>query len=69
MTNEITIDPYELLMVENGSITDPETIRQIALYTNKYGNNALVDKIKPGFEVCGMYPNVIKSYNIVPDKV
>jgi hypothetical protein len=39
----------------DGSITDPETIRQIALS----GDRSLFIKTKPGFEVFGLYPHVM----------
>jgi hypothetical protein len=44
-----------------------ETIRQIALYTNKTGDKSLTDKIRSGFEVAGLYPHIIKTYDIQPD--
>lgn len=67
MNNEITIDPSEISKLPNNSITDAETIRQIALYTNKTGDMSLTDKIRSGFEVAGLYPEVMKVHNILPD--
>lgn len=67
ITNDITIDPIEILSMPDNSITDPETIRQIALYSIKYNTNTLNNKIKKEFEYCGLYPHLIKTYNINPD--
>jgi hypothetical protein len=65
MDNNITINAAEIRKLPDHSIMDGEIIRQIALL----GDSSLFDKVKQGFEVCGLYPFVIKSYNISPDKL
>jgi len=72
MNNEITINIEELLKADDNSITDCETIRQIALISctkNDIPNDIhlkLIKKVNPLFEFCGLYPYVI-DYNIKPD--
>lgn len=69
MSNEITIDPLAISKLPDNSITDPETIRQIALYAIKEKDNSLNHKIKKGFEVAGLYPHIMKplvDINITP---
>ena len=67
MTNEITVNIEELLTLPDNSIDDGESIRQIGLITCSNNNltkeirNKLVDKIKRGYEVYGLYPHVINS--------
>jgi len=68
MDNEITINPLEIRNLQNGSVTDPETIRQIALYGIKTGDSSLNCKIRRGYEHAGLYPFVMKYHNIVPEK-
>ena len=61
MTNEITLNIEETLNLPNNSIDDVETIRQIGLITcsnidlTKEIRNKLVDKIKCGYEVYGLW--------------
>ena len=62
-TNEITIDPEKIRMLPDNSVTDVETIRQIALS----GDRSLFDKVKAGFEYAGLYPHVMTSFDIVPE--
>lgn len=59
------INMEELRHEPNDSITDPETIREIA----KSGDNELYDKVKKGFEFCGLYPFEMKKINVLPNKV
>ena len=55
--NEITIDIEEIRKQPNGSVIDPETIRQIAMYSIENPNDKdIVDKVNPHFTVCGLYP-------------
>lgn len=74
MSNEITINIEELLKVDDNSITDYETIRQIGLLSCTRNNvstddiRALNKKVKNEFQVYGLYPNVMKSFDIMPDK-
>ena len=63
MNNDITINPNEILAMEDDSITDIETIRQIALL----GDTSLFRKVKPGHTYAGLYPHVMKSFNILPE--
>lgn len=69
MTNEITLNIEETLNLLDNSITDPETIRQIALLSldntksTREIKNKLIDKIKSGYEYCGLYPYVMGSFN------
>ena len=58
MNNEIAINPEEIRNLSDGSVTDPETIRQIALYSIKTGDSSLESKIKDGFEFYGLYPHI-----------
>lgn len=67
--NEITIDPDEILKLPDFSITDTETIRQIALWSIKNNSNILNNKIKSEMEFAGLYPHVMKSFDIQPDNV
>lgn len=69
MTNEIIVNIEELLSLPDNSVDDCETIRQIALLsldntksTNEI-KNKLIDKIKMGYEYCGLYPHVLNSYD------
>lgn len=62
MDNNITIDIEKISNVEDNSITDAETIRQIALYSMKTGDKNITKKIKKEFAVYGLYPEVIKPY-------
>lgn len=48
----------------DGSITDPEIIRQIAIL----GDIDLYDKVRPGFEYAGLYPHVMIPHNIKPER-
>lgn len=59
MTNKITINPEKIRQLSNDSITDPETIRQIALL----GDRELIDKIKRGYEIYGLYPHVMNKFD------
>lgn len=72
--NEITINIQELLELPDKSITDAETIRQIGLLSCTINNVSendkykLYHKINPRYEVCALYPHIITSYNIKPEK-
>lgn len=67
LTNEITINSDEIINLPDNSIIDCETIRQIALYGIKNNDNSLNNKIKKGYEFCGLYPHVMEIYNIQPE--
>jgi len=58
MNNEITINPEEILLLEDGSVTDPETIRQIGLYSIAKHDNSLNCKIRKGLEFNALYPHI-----------
>jgi hypothetical protein len=64
MNNDITINPEEIRNLPDGSITDPETIRQIALHSIKFYDNSLNDKIDKRFAFAGLYPHVMQSVDI-----
>ena len=75
MNNKITIDIQEILRQRDHSITDAETIRQIALAgmsrklcIQEEEKSALYRKITPGFEYAGLYPYVMKPLNIKPEQ-
>jgi hypothetical protein len=74
MKNEITINIEELLKVEDNSITDYETIRQIGLLSCTVNNiskeikQILYKKVKNEFQYMGLYPNIMKTFDIIPDK-
>lgn len=68
MNNNITINPKEILLLPDNSITDGETIRQIALYSIKTLDSSLNKKIKKGFEFAGLYPHVMNINNITLNK-
>lgn len=67
LTNEITIDPDKIRVLPDNSVTDVETIRQIALWAIKENDNSLNCKIKKEFYFAGLYPHVMKVHNILPD--
>lgn len=75
MSNEITINIQELLKVEDNSITDFETIRQIGLLSctvntvSDTDRRTLYKKVKSEFQVYGLYPNVMKAFDIQPDSL
>jgi len=58
MDNEITINIEDIKNAPDNSITDPETIRQIALWGIKNNSNELYCKINKEFEFFGLYPEV-----------
>ena len=64
MNNDITINIEDIRKLPNGSITNIETIRQIAL-TNDI---SLFDKIDDRFMFAGTYPVLMKIHNILPNK-
>ena len=68
MNNEITIDIEEIRQLPNGSVTDGETIRQIALYSIRNNDNSLNNKIDRRFAYAGLYPEVMISFKL-PDKL
>lgn len=68
-TNEIIIDPDKIRELPDDSVNDGETIRQIALYANKTHDTSLLDKVKKGFEVAGLYPEIQRGYCIEPEKL
>ncbi len=72
--NKITIDIEELLNADDNSITDYETIRQIGLLSCTVNDvpdvvkNRLYKKVKSEFQVYGLYPTIMTSFNIKLDK-
>lgn len=75
MSNEITINIEELLKVEDNSITDFDTIRQIGLLSctkndvSKEDRTTLYGKIKKEFRYSALYPYVMKTFDLPPDFV
>lgn len=53
---------------ELGSIKDQDVILSLVKYCNANpGNNDLLDKIDPRFSYIGLYPHVMKSFDLLPD--
>ena len=67
MNNDVTINPDEIRALPNNSITDPETIRQIALYGIALNSDELNCKIKHEFTYLGLYPHIMKPFEFPPD--
>ena len=67
LINEITIDIEKIRVLPDNSVTDIETIRQIALWSIKMNDNSLNDKIRKEFHFAGLYPHVMKIHNEVPE--
>jgi len=61
---DITINVDEIRKMKDDSITDPETIRQIALT----GDRSLFPKVMKGYEHHGLYPHAMKKIDILPDE-
>jgi hypothetical protein len=65
----------ELLKLENNSITDYETIQYIGslCYTvndvSKVNRHLLYKKVNRDYQYVGLYPNVMKIFNVLPDKL
>lgn len=65
MNNEITIDIEEIRKLPDNSVTDCETIRQIALYCNRNPNDRELSwKIDRMFTYAGLYPEIMTSFNL-----
>lgn len=69
LTNEITIDIEKIRVLPDNSVTDIETIRQIALWSIKMNDNSLNDKIRKEFYFSGLYPHVMTPFGILPDSI
>lgn len=74
MNNEITLNIEETLKLDDNSITDAETIRQIGLITTNFKlkisddeRYQLARKVKKEFQVFGLYPHVMKKFDIKPE--
>lgn len=72
--NKVTIDIKEILNSPPNSITDGETIRQIALAgldrklnLSKEVREELSSKVRREFAFAGLYPHVMKTFDILPD--
>lgn len=68
LIEDITIDIGEIRKLPDGSIEDPEVIRQIALYGIRMNDGSLDSKIRKGFEFAGLYPENIKKYDITTEE-
>jgi hypothetical protein len=62
-TRFVPFDIDEMKELPDCSICDAETIRHIALYGIHTQDSSLDNKIKPGFEVCGLYPEVMTIFD------
>jgi len=69
--NKITITLEQIREMPDNSVTDAETIRQIALFGIANAENVAIDfiyrKIKSGYEVAGLYPFVVNILNVNPE--
>ena len=66
---QLTINLEEIAQAPDHSITDAETIRQIALHSLRNNELNFISKIDPRFRVYGLYPERMKAHNILPDNV
>lgn len=71
----IHLDMDELIKKYNGKIhscSDCTEIQQISLFCqqnrNDYRKPVLLDMINPMFTFAGLYPHIMKDFNIKPDK-
>lgn len=62
-------DPIECKKLPDNSITDSDTIREIAIYGIETNDSSLYRKIKNGFEFAGLYPHVQKIHDIRPENM
>lgn len=75
ITNEITINIEEILLLDDNSITDYETIRQIGLAQTKWNfldrntSIALGKKIKKELMYAALYPHVYQTHIVKPDSM
>jgi hypothetical protein len=67
ITNDVTIDLDAVRAAEDNSITDSETIRQLALHSINTGDTSLLVKIRKEFQFAGLYPHVMKAFDIKPE--
>lgn len=68
MDNNITIDIEYIKTLPDNSISDSEIIRQIVLQSIRDNDHSLIPKIRKEFYFAGLYPYVMKAYNITPDE-
>lgn len=61
---EITINLEKIATMPDNSITDAETIRQLAVHSIQTNDNELLCKIKKEFQVAGLYPHIQKLINM-----
>jgi hypothetical protein len=67
--SKISFDIETLRKMPNGSVTDAETIRQIAIYSIDNPNDKeIIDKIDPRFQYAGLYPHIHKV-SLFPETV
>jgi len=67
MDNNIYIDVDEIMKLPDSSIKDPETIRQISMYSIENNDKEIIKKIDKRFEVCGLYPYIMQKLDILPE--
>lgn len=68
LDNAITIDIGKINVLPDNSITDAETIRQIALYSIKTGDTKITRKVKKEFAVYGLYPEIMRTFTFPKTK-
>jgi hypothetical protein len=72
--NEITINIQDLLELPDNSIVDYETLRQIGLLScqknniSRYDLYSLYRKVCNGFEYMCLYPEIMTTFDINPEK-
>ncbi len=64
MDNEYNFDIEVIRSLPDNSIMDTDLILQISLYGIKYNDNSLYIKIKKEFQFAGLYPHIMKVYDI-----
>lgn len=74
MDNEISLNIEETKKLDDNSISDSETIRQIGLITTNFGlkisddeRKQLARKVKRKYQFAGLYPHVMKKFDIKPE--
>jgi len=58
----------DIKKLPDNSVTNRKLIVKISQLSIEHHNIEILSKIKNGYEVAGLYPNKIKSLNIIPNK-
>lgn len=74
MDNEITVTVDELLSLPDNSIVDPIMLRQIGLMTTSFKHkldretiDLIARKIRREFQHACLYPQIMRSFYILPN--